>query len=439
MTTSPTGPVLPPLTTPSSLRPTETLSTWRVGQVLAATVVSTSQPGRAELRIGNLPVIAQTGSLALSPGQALRLEVASLKEQPVLKLLTLLQQDPVKQAVRMALPRQQPLPPLFAALARIAAGTQTGQPLAPDIIRAAQALLAQLPTAAGISQPAGLRRALRDSGLLLEAKLARSVAAPPSAARPGELARDFKANLLRLVQVIREHTASSAPTALRAPATVPTPAQAGLTASLGIQTPPAAAIDAAAQTLNRAAGDPGAPMLRGQPPLPPVSAATHLAKALGTLNSSELQRHVEAALARVQLNQLSSLPQERLAPEWLIELPVRRDDNTDVWSLRISRDDRQAPGPGPEIENGGAWSLMLAFDLPGIGPMQSRVTLRGDQVSAQFFSSRQGMLPLVSEHLPILQARLQQAGLRVTELTCHHGCMPAPAGAPRARILDERA
>src|SRR5690606_14257467 len=119
---------------------------------------------------------------------------------------------------------------------------------------------------------------------------------------------------------------------------------------------------------------------------------------------------------------LSSLPQERLAPEWLIELPVRRADETDVWGLRIARDGRNdGQQDDPAAEEGDAWTVMLAFDLPGLGPMQSRISLRGDRVSAQFFSPMQGVLPRINERLSGLQARLQQAGLRVAELTCHQG------------------
>jgi len=60
MSTPPTGPRLPlPITTPVTR--SEPLSTWRVGQVLAATVVANPQPGVADLRIGSLQIKAQTG------------------------------------------------------------------------------------------------------------------------------------------------------------------------------------------------------------------------------------------------------------------------------------------------------------------------------------------------------------------------------------------
>lgn len=467
MSTPPTGPILPPLANLPASGSDSPVATWRVGQVLAATVVSTPQTGLSELRIGNLLVKAQSGTLNLSPGQTLRLEVASLKELPVLKLLTLMQQDPVAQALRNVLPRQEPLPPLFAALARISAGVPPGAPtaaqpgpltgtppgiqtaaraenqLAADITRLVRELFVRLPDTASVSRPGGLQQALRDSGLFLESKLTASTATQPMPAKGDELTRDFKANLLRLVQVLRENIANSAPASARgSPPNTAAPQGAATASATALQNQLAAALTNAAGSARLPAGtftDPSAPLQRGQPPLPPpLAALAQLAKSGTPLTAQELLRHAEGALARVQLNQLSSLPQERqLPPEWLIELPVRRDNETDIWGLRISRDaernkdSSQATAPG--------WTVMLAFDLPGLGPLQSRVNLRGDRVSAQFFSQTQGILPVISEHLPVLQARLQQAGLRVEELSCLHGQIPPPQPAPKTRILDERA
>lgn len=437
MSTPPTGPILPPIATTPVTRSDTTLATWRVGQVLAATVVSNPQAGQSELRIGNLLVKAQTGALNLTAGQTLRLEVASLKELPVLKLLSLLQQNPVAQALRNVLPRQQPLSPLFAALARLANTAASGTPLDPAISRLARELFARLPDATSVSRPASLQQALRDSGTFLESKLAQSVTPQQSVPKGETLARDFKANLLRLVQVLRENVANSAPTTGRntpaAPATAQTTA-----AALSSQLASTLAATTSARLPPGTFSDPSAPLQRGLPPLPPpLAALAQLAKSGTPLTPQELLRHVEGALARVQLNQLSSLPLDRqLAPEWLIELPVRRDSETDIWCLRISRDQEQDKKSAPNAAPG--WTVMLAFDLPGLGPMQTRVSLSGDRVTAQFFCQTQGVLPVISEHLPLLQARLQQAGLQVNDLSCHHGQIPAPARPPKTRILDER-
>lgn len=460
-TPPPTGPMLPlPATTPAAR--SEPLATWRVGQVLAATVVANPQPGVADLRIGSLLVKAQTGDLTLPPGQSLRLEVASLKEMPVLKLLGLLQQNPVQPLLRDVLPRQQPLPLLFSTLARLvmpATATQQRSPtLSPEIMRLARDLFDNLPNTARVATPDGLRQAIRDSGLFLESKLAHAAAQPQTPnAKPPELAQDFKANLLRLVQAIRDgatNTANSAPVGTRtnplpgagamAAPTPPLPAalaaalMEATTAAPAARLPPGAVNPTINPAIYSSATDPGAPLQRGLPPLPPAPLAQLVKGQELVFSLNELQRFAEGALARVQLHQLSSLPQERAPlPEWLIELPLRRDTETDVWSLRIGRDaERERENPADTTP---AWSVMLAFDLPGLGPMQSRVTLRGDRVTAQFFSQVQGVLPLVAEYLPLLQARLQQAGLHVEELTCHHGRIPQPAPPPKTRILDERA
>src|SRR5690606_2967357 len=131
-------------------------------------------------------------------------------------------------------------------------------------------------------QPEGLRQALRDSGLLLESKLARPGLSGRLAAPSGELARDFKANLLRLIQVVREHTANSAPvprTAVSTPMAAPPPG-AALRPALAALPPSSLPVDVSA------------PLMRGQPPQAPSTAALQLARvASQTLTPGELQRH----------------------------------------------------------------------------------------------------------------------------------------------------
>lgn len=451
MTAPPTGP-LPPTGAPTLPVRGGAAPAWRVGQVLAATVVSAPRQGLSDLRIGTLLVRAQTGALQLSPGQTLRLEVASLKEQPVLRLLNQMAADPLNAALRNALPRQQPLAPLLASLARIAGDARAARQLAsgitrgitPEIARAAQDLFSRLPAAATLGQAGGLREALRNSGLFLESKLAHTVgsaalpAGPLTPARTPDVGADFKANLIRLVQVLRENAATSTPAAQRGGGAAP--AAAATTPPV----PPAALSAAAVAALANARlpasaalhGDPGAPPRPGQPPQPQSVAAF---ARLAALEPLELLRQSEGALARIQLNQLSSLTGERpTAGDWLIELPVRRDGDIDLWGLRIGREpDRDGAAAGNDGAPG--WAVTLAFDLPGLGPLQARIAVRGDRVSAQFFSPVLSIPPLVRAHLPLLDTRLRAAGLEVGELDCREGRLPAAAGADRTRILDERA
>lgn len=428
MTTPPTGPSSTPLLRPTSSSPTSPVSTWRVGQVLNATVVSAPQAGTTELRIGSLQVRAQTGALALSAGQTLRLEVASLKTLPVLRLLNLLQSDPINQAMRSTLPRQQPITPLLASLTRLARDSNAAAALTPEAARLARELFAKLPTTAAVTQANGLRQALHDSGLFLEPKLAHA-----DASKTADMGRDFKANLLRLVQVLRNQEATRPAGAAASNLT-----QAQVTA--GNSNAAASAAGLLAQRLAAALASSELktaaipPLQRGQAPLPQSAQAQ---PQLALLSQQALQRQVEGALARVQLNQLSSLNSEpkALTQEWLIELPVRRDTEIDLWALRIQRD--QQHESARQSPQGGAWSVMLAFDLPGLGPLQARVSLRGEQVSAQFFSQSANRLPVLGEYLPVLHARLQAVGLVVADITLHHGQIPNPSQPAHPPILDE--
>lgn len=159
------------------------------------------------------------------------------------------------------------------------------------------------------------------------------------------------------------------------------------------------------------------------------------------LQRGGLLQQVESALSRVKLNQLASLPQERQQPpEWLVELPVRRgEDAIDVWGLRLRREGGRSDSE--TARNGAGWTVMLAFDLPGLGPVQARVSLSGErQISTRFLSEQGEPLRRLSEHLPRLRARLEQSGLVVQDLDVKRGRLrEPPAPPPRGPILDDQA
>ncbi len=181
-----------------------------------------------------------------------------------------------------------------------------------------------------------------------------------------------------------------------------------------------------------------APPLPGATPTPQAAAEATLdvLNRLGRLHP-DLLRQAEAALARIQLHQLASQPRDgdRGLLEWLFELPVRRGDELDLWSLRIAR---EAPGKRDTAQRQAPrWSVQLAFDLPGLGPVQAQVTLQGERVSTRFWPGNASVLPLFREHLQELQGMLSAAGLDVGELDCRPGPMPAGARPHQALIRDK--
>ncbi len=173
------------------------------------------------------------------------------------------------------------------------------------------------------------------------------------------------------------------------------------------------------------------PPFPGAAPAPQaaVQATLDLLNRIGNLRT-DLLRQTEVALARLQLHQLASQPRnaERSLLEWLFEIPVRRGDDIDLWSMRFTRERPQHEAQKRKIQH--KWSVQLAFDLPGLGPVQAQVTLHGERVSTRFWTSNETSLPLFRENLQSLQKMLGRVGLEVGKLDCVPGPMPSTVAAP---------
>jgi flagellar hook-length control protein FliK len=302
--------------------------------------------------------------------------------------------------------------------------------------------------------------------------------------RPLLIDSDFKANPLRLVQLVRQWPGSSGQTTATAPHSAPAasatgaqpPAPAG-SAGRGAAAQTTASADhiqrtvqasvsgkaaaaTAAPTLSTAslqatagaaAGTGGttasslptgalAPPLRGSMPVPQPALQGKLALLARVAEfRTDLLQQIEAALARIQLHQLAALPREgeRGLLEWLLEVPIRRGDDIDLWSMRIFAEHRQQQH---EVRRQvPSWSVQLAFDLPGLGPIQAQVQLAGEQVSTRFWAEQQDTLPLLREHMHELRQALSDAGLDVDQLECQPGPRPAVKSTGSQALIREKA
>ncbi|MCW9058300.1 MAG: flagellar hook-length control protein FliK [Gammaproteobacteria bacterium] len=502
----------------SSARPNAVSSAWQVGQILRGTVLSSSPGGQALLQVGTQTLQGQS-PIPLAAGQTVSLQVDGLTPLPQLRILPTSGTDPVGDAIRNLLPKQGSLAPLLNNLVQLGNARPTVLP--PLLQELSRSLLRQLPDTRSVSTAPGLRQAVSQSGLFLEARLLAS----RDSGRV-DLNADLKTNLMRLVQLVRnwpgvsgDSTAGSRGTpgttpgaapplplppgaSPPAPGQVATPLPALVTPPLptpatvpplppGTSAPPAPGTatgqtPAAGQTIGGnpatlarglraaaalpagaapSAGPPanpaatpasalarvwltgGQPMplpppppLRGQPPHAQARGVASLQAQLpAPLLRAELLQQAEASVARLQISQLASLPQSRdTGLEWLLDLPVRRGEETDVWSLGIRRDESR--GGRDQEQQGPLWTVQLAFDLPGLGPMQARVSLRGEQVSTWFWATREDTMPLLQDHLQELRRELEASGLQVDQLHCLRGSMPGnpEAAATRDPILDER-
>ncbi len=481
-------------------RPQPVALQLQVGQQLQATVLE-NDAGKILLTIGNRQLSADS-SLPFEPGQVLSLRVLRVGQQPVLRVVAALQESATAMAVRMLLPRHGPTTPLLASLSQLTA--IPGAPLPRVVDRIARALVRSLPDVAALTTPAGVRTAIQHTGTFLEHRLALAAGTGSSVAVSFD--SDFKVNLLRLLQQVRDWPGgdqSTAPAGQRpesrpaasgpaAPATQPsspgltdnrpatksptaatantpgTPAGAAsaqsspaaqprtlqraveaaatalpprATATSSSVAPPATSAGTALPATGPAAGTVGpAPPFAGvvPTPQPPVQATIDLLNRFGHLRLDLLQQ-TEAALARIHLNQLASLPREaehRLV-EWLFDIPVRRGDTIDLWSARVYRDadDESQQRDRPTVQ----WHVQLAFDLPGLGPMQAQISLQGETVATRFWATEANTLPLLREHLHELRRGLLVAGLEVGDIDCQQGAIPGAASVALNPLISEKA
>lgn len=368
---------------------------------------------------GNRVSVQLSQALPGNPGQPLKLEVVNPGAIATLKILpaaTVSDSATLSQALRTTLPRQTPLPPLLSNLALIvkdraeniagiapSASPGTTQrvgslpPLPQPLVELVRSVVDKLPRNDAIRTGDGLKQAVAQSGLFMEAKLAQALLQPTTSAATPPI--DFKGGLLSLLLTLLNFSRAQPPI-------TPTSNTHAMP-----NTPPHAQTGAQS-TLN--------PQMNLQQAL------------------TELLRNVEGGLARLQLSQLvSSVPDDDGKRAWVMELPVRTDAHIDVIQLRIEKDkDRRSE------KKTALWTVTLALELSGLGPVQARITLVDKTVSTNFWAEHAHTTELIQQHLTILQHRYREVGFNVGTLQAHHGTAPEPV-APDVNLphilLDEKA
>ena len=299
--------------------------------------------------------------------------------------------------MRTILPQQIPLPSLLANIALIASkagSTNLTSPLPQALLDTVRQVVQEIPTSKSISSGDGLKQAIQQSGLFMEARLAQILQThqPTGNTLTPNTLIDFKGGLLSLLMslftLIKQMPGSST-------TTTPSP--------VNTQTAP--------------------------PPMPHT--ALHAQASVSpTLTQQmnlqqmlfELLRSVEGSLARLQLSQLiSSTPEEDGRRSWVLELPIQTDDNFDLIQLRI---DKQQKGQDKKKDT--TWSVTLAFNLKGLGPIQTRISLVNESINTTFWAENNKTANLINEHLQTLRDQYAEVGLNIGILSAHSGQPPHP-------------
>ena len=142
-------------------------------------------------------------------------------------------------------------------------------------------------------------------------------------------------------------------------------------------------------------------------------------------------------MARVQTHQLNSLPAEESSGQvWQFELPIKQPDRIDSFLIRLEQEQQ-----GKKNQADGAWKITLNFDFSPLGPIEAKLSLRGEEISAIFLVEQANSAALLEQNLPKLNDAFTRVGLKVGHLHSQQGKIEPPATTPATStfLLDEKA
>lgn len=396
---------------------------WSVGQVVTAKVMAVDPGGEVTLRLFNQTLRVHS-EVPLKTGDELKLLVKQVESDILLELAPVRSKPtpsgPVNDALRQNLPQQRPYQPLINHLLQLAEGKQLTQ-----LLKALEAVdWPRLTPAAGstTTPAAATQRALADSDVPVAEQLQRL----------GKLVR-------QMAQAVPQSRELGTPLGLRQAV-----AQSGLwmEAKIALPNSPAPSLDLKANLLRL---NQLIPQLLERLPLPrsqamqslspaQQQAVTQLRNLLVTLLSE-----AEGALARLKLVQAQNSPGASTTPDtqWVLEIPIRHADQAEVIQLQIRRDKEQSP----QKEEQESWSINLAFENPQHGPFHIMVHLLGNTISANIYAEREATAERFRLQLGDLQQRLEAIGLDTGQLGSRVGRLPAIVefGKSMASLIDTSA
>ncbi len=404
------------------------IESWRVGDILQATVIGRGERGSLLLNVqGALLEATRPPLLPFRAGERLPVQILAREPRLELRLLAPPTQaiDPARlqQALRETLPRQLPLPPLLANLALI---QRQGEnlPLPREVLPLLRDLWSSLASRESLNQPLRLAQALRASGPFLEAALAASLRG--EGARPGT---DLRGQLLRLAAALQRHLPTPPPAPTRLPAS-DYPALRNVPATPSPPRAPANPWAASGAATHLRHHD----VVRGTPVAQPPASSSLATATLPETAVPDFLRQVEGAIARIHSHALHALhAQAEGRPLWAMELPIRHDGGVDLFDLRIEEETRQLDAPA----HARRWSVRLAFELEGLGPVTAIISLQNEAVATRFWAEHADTARLFAHWLETLGSRLRQAGLNVGALECRCGPAPDDGGEPPPLLREE--
>jgi len=389
---------------------------WFLGQVLTATVTSHKSADTVILKAQNQQIEVRTNpDKPLNVGDQLKLVVAKENNSVILRVL---QQETPKmvhetkqQLLRESIPKQAGMEKLTAVLNQVSSNVKEAVKLLPaPIEQQFKKLIEHLPAKTSLNNEVGLKTAIKDSGIFLEAKLLAETIikkSPEQLLKPAgqsakqtsgkitgqstgiisphtstlDIAKDLKTNLLQLSDVInkyKQQVENQNSSFLK---------QGQLTPMLE------ATKNSAAKTKN----------------------STKAMNVALKLDTETVNKQIESSIARIEVNQSKAIvTHDNQAPLWSVELPVKDKQDIDLLKLNIKADrDSKSSNEKEQL-----WTVNIKIDFENLGAVSARLSLIDKEVNATLWSENEALNKLINDNLFLLDKQIERCGLSKGNIIC---------------------
>jgi|CXWL01.1.fsa_nt_gi hypothetical protein len=307
-------------------------------------------------------------------GQAVILEISSKRTTPAYRISVVAPQtteDQVTEFIKQFLPKHESSPVLLNQLMKELPQLLKTSTVPEALQQIAAKILQNLTPRQQLNDSSGLKQATVNTGLFLEAKLSALKEAPGVT-----IDQDFKADLLKLVDVIKKEVANT-----------------------------------------------------GQ--------SESQNQDLGALKN--LQQKTENIIAKIILDQLTSLPKEDTPKQqWIFDIPFVDRGQADTVSLQITKDQENNPSSENEKDK---WSVTLTMNPPGLGSIQCRLSYQNETINTYFRSQQTQTTELINDHVDHLKRQFEEAGLKPGIINVLDGLQTIKAAyqTDKNMLFDEKA
>ncbi len=387
----------------------------------------------------------------LKVGQNLNLEIIKTGTAPEFKIIPAANTIPetaVTEFIKQFLPRHEDSPILLNQLIKDLPQLMKNESVSQALKDIAASIIRNLPAKEQLISSQGLKQAIANSGLFLEAKL-------PSAMSPTELIKQLPQliknesvpqSLQRIaVEILQNLTQKEPLSSSIEQAINPMPISEAASLPPGLN--PAKPINAAkvdgvqTEVIEKfKAGildDAEAIAVTGDKALPGAVAEDFKANLLKFIQAlkqelapqdeqqrlqvdldllKNLQNKAENTVAKIVLEQLMSLPKDDNPKQlWSIDIPFIDRQQAETVKIEIQQDKANQQQQSGNSD----WSVNITITPPELGTIQCIVSFRNDVINTYFKSRNPQTTELIKHNLDYLKSQLEEAGLTTGHMDAH--------------------